>query len=78
MSLVNTAVDVDLREAFFWFPSARPFVSRERKLVVFFERAIFLPVLNGRYASLRFQVVFTETKKCLPYDIVHKRFSSDR
>ena len=42
-----------LREAFFWFPSAHPFVSRGRKLR-FFERAICDHF--GRLA-LRFTVV---------------------
>ena len=44
------------KEAFFWFPSARPFVSRGKKLRVF-ERAIFDQFWSSTALALRFLAV---------------------
>ena len=49
-----------IRESFFGFPSARPFVSRDAKIDLF-ERAIFEKSLSSVAPALRFLVFFWGT-----------------
>ena len=48
---------LSFREAFFWFPSARPFVLRGTKIAFFFERVIFEKSWPSAAPALRFLAV---------------------